>query len=118
MDKIEPILRDNLLLLARAYANHRKRAMTTISGLSHGDPAFLDKLIQRKCSFTARKYDETVARFREIWPEDLAWPALRELSEAKPIDTTQQGLLLTLERTAVPPRRGRRGRQVSNESRR
>lgn len=63
--RLEPILRANLLEQARAYAALRKSSLRTVSRQMHGDPPFFDNLASGSCSFTARKYDEVMAKFDE-----------------------------------------------------
>lgn len=96
--RIEPILRDNLLLLARAYAQARDVKMVTISTLAYGEAPFFDMLIEqerleseapdaervgRKGSFTVRKYDEVVAWFDTNWPPGIEKPKLRPAGDVQ-----------------------------------
>ncbi|MDR7232798.1 hypothetical protein J2X45_003908 [Caulobacter sp. BE264] len=70
---MEADLKRHILACAAALSAHRKQALVTISRLATGDWRFFDR-IESGCSFTARKYDATMAWFSANWPEDLAWP--------------------------------------------
>ncbi len=75
--KIEPVLRGNLLRLARAFmALTGKESLRTVSRIIHSDPPFFDKLAEGSVSFTARKYDEMVAAFTKHWPRGERMPLL------------------------------------------
>lgn len=76
---LEPILRSNLLRLARAYAKARGGIkLRTVSRYAHGDGQFFDELAARDISFTARKYDEVRAWFESNRPARMRWPKLYE----------------------------------------
>lgn len=75
---IEPVFRDNLLAMARVCAEARGVKLTTLSGEAHGDPPFFDRLVQKKGSFTFRKYDEIMKWFAANWPKGVKRPKLRK----------------------------------------
>lgn len=75
---IAPVLRDNLLGTAEAFAEARGSTLDTVSRQAHGDPPFFAKLKAGTCSFTARKYDECMAFFDANWPEGVARPPLTD----------------------------------------
>jgi len=71
---IEPILRENLIRVAKAFANARGVTIRYVSTLSHGDGPFFERLMRAEGSFTVRKYDECMAWFKENWPQGIEWP--------------------------------------------
>jgi hypothetical protein len=74
--ELEPILRENLLVLARAFAKARDVKLITVGRLAHGDPPFFERLEKLEGSFTVRKYDEVVSWFDKNWPEDAERPSI------------------------------------------
>lgn len=82
---LEPILRDNLLTVARRFAEARRIKLTTVSRLAHGDDPFFDRLAKKQGSFTARKYDEVMQKFRELWPEGIEFPPIKEPFPTLPV---------------------------------
>lgn len=82
--EISDICRDNILTLARAFADHRQLKFTSASSMCHGDPKFLNKLSRRQGSVTTRKYDEVIGWFKENWPEGLPMPEIRAVFVAAP----------------------------------
>jgi hypothetical protein len=79
MVKIEPIMKANLLLLARAYVGAKGLSLASLARIAHGDWPFFERLVEDRGSISARKYDEVMAWFVKNWPKDLAWPAVREI---------------------------------------
>jgi len=80
---LEPILRANLLRLARLYSEVQDVKLSTVSRFSHGDPPFYDNLAKGKpVGFTVRKYDQAMRWFRANWPAETPWPA--DVWEPKP----------------------------------
>jgi hypothetical protein len=82
MQKIEPIMRANVLALATAYAKHRGMKFPYLSKQVHSDPRWLDNLAAKRGTISARKYDEAIAWFFDKWPDDLKMPRLREFPPA------------------------------------
>jgi hypothetical protein len=89
----EAILREYVLLLAKAYAKARKVKLTTVSLLAYGDRPFLSALAEqakkdrrrqtrsgRQASMTWRKMDDVINWLKtpSNWP-DGNMPALPEL---------------------------------------
>lgn len=72
---IEPILRDNMLTLARAYSKAKGTKFETLSRYCHGEKTFLHSLSQRSAGFTARKYCDVMEWFIDNWPESEPWPS-------------------------------------------
>ena len=67
MTPISPVLRDNIEVLAKAYAKAKGIKLTTVSRLVRGDPHFLADFIKGNISVTAKKYDEIVQWFEDNW---------------------------------------------------
>lgn len=79
--KYEPLFRDNLLILARAYAKATGLKMSTISVRFAGDSRFFADLGKRKPKgFTVRIYDRAIENFINKWPEGANFPEIREPS--------------------------------------
>ena len=77
--KITPLLRNNLLTMARAYAALADVKLSTVSRMCHGDPPWLDNLAAAKpVGFTTRKYDDAMDWFRTNWPENQPMPKVYE----------------------------------------
>lgn len=81
--KIEPAAIENLLKLANAYAAYHECTLANVGRRIHGDTYVFERLRDGKSSITLRKYDETVSKFQEKWPEDLPWPKIREPFRAR-----------------------------------
>ena len=81
MIKGEPLMRDTILAAAKANAKVRRVKLRTVSRECHGDSPFLDKLSRRRCSFTARKFDEVMAWFADPshWPDGTVPDCVRDL---------------------------------------
>lgn len=78
MSRIEPICTQNLLILGRAFAQHRGISTQTAGRYIHGTFGFFEKLEAEQVSLTVKTYDKMMARFREQWPEGAPWPKIRE----------------------------------------
>lgn len=70
---MESTLRRHLETCAREFAKATEREASTVARLAAGDWRFFDRLSEG-ASFTARKYDATMAWFGGNWPEGVAWP--------------------------------------------
>lgn len=105
-ERAEPIMRDNLLRFARAYAEARGVKLVTISALAYGEAPFFDMLVEqdrieaaatdgerpgRKGSFTMRKYDEVIAWFWENWPADVPMPKLKATEGTRDVQGRRSG---------------------------
>lgn len=82
MTKIEPIMRENLLVMARAYVAATGATYPTLSRRAHGDPPFFDRLIKAEGSISGRKYDEVMAWFEANWPAETAKPSIQPIFAA------------------------------------
>lgn len=71
---METELRSNLMACASVYAAERGLSLTTLGRLAAGDWRFFDRVEAGETTFTARKYDEVIAWFSDMWP-DVDWPA-------------------------------------------
>ena len=95
MTPISPILRDNILVLAKEYATlrglklrsaglggqlfqSRGLKLRTVSRYVRGDPFFLNDLAHGRSGVTSWKYDEIIKYFVENWPEGSPMPVIRE----------------------------------------
>lgn len=74
--KLKPILRRNLLNLARAYAKAEGVLLRTVSARAYKDARFFDALAKNKCALTIDKYDFLIDWFTRHWPEGHKMPAL------------------------------------------
>jgi hypothetical protein len=70
MKRLEPVLRRNLLKMARAYCRARGIAPSTASRMAHGSGTFFKDISAGKVTFTCRKYDEIMCWFERNWPND------------------------------------------------
>lgn len=82
MTPIDPILRANIMSLAKAFAKGRGIKLATVSRLVRGDPYFLQDLSSGKCGVTSWKYDEVVTYFEKHWPLGTVMPKIREFENA------------------------------------
>mgnify|MGYP001557771374 CR=1 FL=1 len=83
--RLEPILKANLIKLARAYAVHEGIKMSTVARYIHGTSDIFEKLELGSASLSQRTYDDMVEKLEARWPEGLKRPKLREpFAEAKP----------------------------------
>jgi hypothetical protein len=78
MEQAAPIMRRNLLALARVYAKHRGIKLSTLSRHIRGDMYFLEDYAKKKIGVTDRKYDEIRQWFYGNWPTGLPFPKMRE----------------------------------------
>jgi hypothetical protein len=85
---VEPVLRGNLLALARAFADARGIKLTTVAQMARTDGAFFNMLATspersrvKHASFTVRKYDELVGWFSANWPKGAPMPKLNSAAQ-------------------------------------
>jgi hypothetical protein len=78
MEQAAPILRQNVLALARVYAKHRGIKPTTLSRHIRGDMYFLADYAKGNIGVTIQKYDEIRQWFEDHWPKDKPMPKMRE----------------------------------------
>jgi hypothetical protein len=70
----EQIMRENLLVLAQAYATAKGRQLSTVSNEIHGNYAFLEKFSRGEVSVTLTMYFRMVDHLRRVWPAGTPWP--------------------------------------------
>lgn len=84
-DKIEPLLVDNILRLAREFARARGGlSLSTVSSLAYQDSKVFTRLQAGDGTLTLRKYDATMAWFRDNRPTGMRWPKLHKIRRAAP----------------------------------
>ena len=72
-----PVLRQNIVNLANAFAKARGIKEATVSRLIRGDMHFLKDYGRGRISVTVKKYDDIVNYFFDNWPDDTPMPPLR-----------------------------------------
>lgn len=75
----EQIMRDNLTVLAQAYANAKKWSLATVSKKIHGKHSFLEDFIAGRASTALKTYFGMVDKLRADWPKGTPWPVTREV---------------------------------------
>lgn len=70
----EKIMRENLFVVAQAYATAKGLALTTVSKQIHGNQHFLSKYIAGEISVQVQTYWLIVDRLRESFPTNASWP--------------------------------------------
>lgn len=67
-------MRENLFVLAQAYANAEGVSLATVSKRIHGNQKFLAKYLVGDVSTTVKTYFVMVNKLRMLWPEGEPWP--------------------------------------------
>jgi hypothetical protein len=86
----EQIMRENLFVLAQAYADARGLSMTTVSKRIHGNQRFLEKYLAGEISTTIRIYYQMIRRLRDGWPKGAPWPKTRGVPRPTRVDYETQ----------------------------
>lgn len=86
----EQIMRENLFVLAQAFADAKGLSLTTVSKRIHGNQRFLEKYLAGEISTTIRIYYQMVRRLREAWPKGTAWPKTRDVPRPTRVDYETQ----------------------------
>lgn len=73
----EQIMRDNLVVLAQAYADATGLSLATVSKRIHGKHCFLADFISGKSSTAITTYFAMVDKMRATWPKGAKWPETR-----------------------------------------
>jgi hypothetical protein len=82
---ISPILKANLLMLARAYCAATGVNMDTVSRYATNDSRTLGRLeVEDGASITLRKYDDSIAWFFANWPKGAKRPSIKNPSHWRP----------------------------------
>jgi hypothetical protein len=84
----EQIMRDNLIVLAQAYADATGLSLATVSKRIHGKHCFMVDFIAGRCSTTLTTYFGMVAKLRVLWPKGAAWPQTRTVPKLARVDLT------------------------------
>lgn len=79
----EQLMRDNLLVLAQTFATAKGLSLVTVSKKIHGNQRFLAEFIEGKVSTRIETYYQMIDRLRELWPDGLQWPELRDIPSPK-----------------------------------
>lgn len=72
--RFEPLLRSNLLVLARLYGEATGYAIGSVGSLVVGDGKFFARLEDETTGFTVASYDRAAGRFSAVWPDTIPWP--------------------------------------------
>lgn len=72
-------MRDNLIVLAQAYASANGLALATVSKKIHGKHSFLDEFIAGKVSTSLKTYYGMIDKLRADWPKGAKWPRTRKI---------------------------------------
>lgn len=67
-------MRENLFVVAQAYATAKGLALTTVSKQIHGNQNFLSRYIAGEISVQIKTYWLMVNRLRENFPATASWP--------------------------------------------
>jgi hypothetical protein len=76
----DPILRQNLYAIAKAYAKATGKSMATVSKQFYQNADFFDKIRAGECSITSLRLHRMLDQFRKEWPPKTPWPATRMIS--------------------------------------
>jgi len=71
---MEQELFENLLVVARRFAEGRGIGLSTAAKQLAGDVRFFRRLESDGATFTVRKYDEVLQAASANWPEKAVWP--------------------------------------------
>jgi hypothetical protein len=72
--RMEQRCRDQLLALARGYAEAKGIALSTVARKFHGADFFLEEFERGNCTVTLRKYDEMIDALKANWPKGTKLP--------------------------------------------
>lgn len=98
-------LRQNLLTLANEFVSLTDTTLDRASRQISGDHRFFALLTENRCSFTVRKYDEIIEKFRASWPEGATMPAL--------IDPTHSGSATLTRNSKKEAKHGTRSKKAA-----
>ena len=77
-------MRQNLIILARAYCAHTGMTLGVLSRKTAGDPPYFARLIAREGTVSARKYDQLTAWFEKNWPKKAEIPDIWDANFSPP----------------------------------
>jgi hypothetical protein len=69
--------RDNLRILAKAYAGARKISLAAVSKEVYGKSTFIDEFVRGDVSISIKNYSEMVDTITARWPSGTKWPLLK-----------------------------------------
>jgi hypothetical protein len=109
---IAPILVENLVTLAKAFADAALVKITTVGTNSTKTASFYVDLEEGRTSCTLRKYDILTAWFSENWPEGHVMPKLKDPRHYPTAEGTTRQISATKKRSK-PKRRGSNARKLA-----
>jgi hypothetical protein len=78
--KTTKILRENLLILARVYAEAEGVTLAVVSARMYGNRQLIPAMgAGKQASLSIKSYGDVIERFRHGWPKGVDWPLLRTL---------------------------------------
>lgn len=90
--RFEPLLRTNLLTLARLYGEATGYALGTVGSLVVGDAKLFLRLEDETVGFTVASYDRAAGRFSAVWPDKIPWPdGVPRPEPITKLETTRRG---------------------------
>lgn len=90
--RFEPLLRNNLLTLARQYGDATGYALGTVGSLLVGDAKLFLRLKDETAGFTVAGYDRAAGRFSAVWPDKIPWPdGIPRPEPITKLDTNRRG---------------------------
>lgn len=72
--RYEPLLRNQLLTLARLYGEATGYSLGSVGQMVVGDGKFFSRLEDETAGFTVASYDRAAGRFSAVWPDTTPWP--------------------------------------------
>lgn len=82
IEPFEPACVQNVLVLAKAYAEHKEFSLRTVGRYFHGTNEIFEQIEAGKASLSLKTYDRMITKFRAEWPKGLPFPKLRGLRRA------------------------------------
>lgn len=77
-------MRENLVVLAQAFATANGISLTTVSKKIHGNGGFFADFLAGDISCGLNTYFAMIERFREGWPQGVKWPETRDIPRPMP----------------------------------
>lgn len=105
----EDTCRDNLLLIATAFAKARGITLDHVGKVYYGKRSFFGLFRRGKRSLSVRKYDEMIHRFAAEWPAGASWPITSVILLPRPAKNNPGG-------KTSPPSVGSRANQTQTAS--
>ena len=70
----EKLIRDNLILIAEAYAEAVGKSLTTVAKEFYGRGDFFENLRRGEGTISIARLETMLNRFRDEWPAGAEWP--------------------------------------------